>query len=258
MTFGVSPFVDAGTVEWAIPAMLPDVDRHGENGILFLDEITSAAPSVSAAGLSVDSRPAARAVPRTRRVGHIRGGQTARGTVVWTYSMPAPAGQPVFLISRWTLIWMTGWPGPMPITLTTKIIAFFAFFDPTCCLISILHTTRSPSHRHVPGNLPTGPCKNSSDRPDLLTGALQACVGPAAGVELNAFIANLDQMPDLEAIVRGDDIAAPQENRFAVCGRPPRWLAHAIRAKQNGGCRSCARQYPETTQAGSRNVRWVS
>ena len=43
------PFRDKDTVEWAIPAMLPDMKRHGSRGILFLDEITSAAPSVSAA-----------------------------------------------------------------------------------------------------------------------------------------------------------------------------------------------------------------
>ena len=43
------PFRNNGSVEWAIPAMLPNTERHGETGILFLDEITSAAPSVSAA-----------------------------------------------------------------------------------------------------------------------------------------------------------------------------------------------------------------
>lgn len=36
-------------MEWAIPAMLPDAPRHGTQGILFLDEITSAVASVSAA-----------------------------------------------------------------------------------------------------------------------------------------------------------------------------------------------------------------
>ena len=71
-----------------------------------------------------------------------------------------------------------------------------------------------------------------SDRPDLLTGSLQACVGPAAGVELNAFISNLDQMPDLEAIVNGDDIAAPKEIdlQYAVASA---LVGHAIRAKKS-------------------------
>lgn len=43
------PFRNEELVEWAIPAMLPDQQRHGSEGILFLDEITSAPPSVSAA-----------------------------------------------------------------------------------------------------------------------------------------------------------------------------------------------------------------
>ena len=43
------PFRAGDTVEWAVPAMLPDAARHGARGVLFLDEITSAPPSVSAA-----------------------------------------------------------------------------------------------------------------------------------------------------------------------------------------------------------------
>ena len=43
------PFRTGERVEWAPPAMLPNAQRHGETGILFLDEITSAPPSVSAA-----------------------------------------------------------------------------------------------------------------------------------------------------------------------------------------------------------------
>lgn len=43
------PFRNGEQVEWAVPAILPDAQRHGEQGILFLDEITSAPPSVSAA-----------------------------------------------------------------------------------------------------------------------------------------------------------------------------------------------------------------
>ena len=43
------PFRNGEFVEWAAPALLPDARRHGDQGILFLDEITSAPPSVSAA-----------------------------------------------------------------------------------------------------------------------------------------------------------------------------------------------------------------
>ena len=43
------PYRVNNQVDWAIPTMLPDTERHGPEGILFLDEITSAPPSVSAA-----------------------------------------------------------------------------------------------------------------------------------------------------------------------------------------------------------------
>jgi MoxR-like ATPase len=43
------PFRVGERVEWAIPAILPHAERHGARGILFLDEITSAPPAVSAA-----------------------------------------------------------------------------------------------------------------------------------------------------------------------------------------------------------------
>jgi len=43
------PFRNGELVEWSVPAMLPDAKRHGVQGILFLDEITSAPPTVSAA-----------------------------------------------------------------------------------------------------------------------------------------------------------------------------------------------------------------
>src|SRR6056297_1721926 len=59
------PFRSGELVEWAVPAMLPDAGRHGPRGILFLDEITSAAPTVSAAAyqLILDRRLGAYEVP---------------------------------------------------------------------------------------------------------------------------------------------------------------------------------------------------
>ncbi len=46
---------------------------------------------------------------------------------------------------------------------------------------------------------------------NLLAGTLQSCVGPAAGIELKAFIDNLDNLPDIDAILAGEDIAVPEE-----------------------------------------------
>ena len=46
----------------------------------------------------------------------------------------------------------------------------------------------------------------------LLQGSLQGCVGPAAGIELNAFVNSLDRMPDL------DDILAQVRDLFNQFG----------------------------------------
>lgn len=45
------PFKNNDKVEWAVPSMLPDEHQHGAAGILFLDEINSAAPSVFCRGI---------------------------------------------------------------------------------------------------------------------------------------------------------------------------------------------------------------
>jgi hypothetical protein len=50
-----------------------------------------------------------------------------------------------------------------------------------------------------------------ADRPDLLLEALQSCVGPAAGVEVKAFLDHLGRLPDVDAILRGDSDEVPQE-----------------------------------------------
>jgi hypothetical protein len=69
------------------------------------------------------------------------------------------------------------------------------------------------------------------NQPALLQGTLQACVGPAAGVELNAFVNSLDQMPDLDGIVEGTETAVPKEIdlQYAVAAA---LVGRAIRAKE--------------------------
>jgi hypothetical protein len=67
------------------------------------------------------------------------------------------------------------------------------------------------------------------DQTGLLLGALQACVGPAAGIETKAFIDNLGNLPDLDAIVRGESAPVPTEIdlQYAVAAA---LVARAIRA----------------------------
>jgi hypothetical protein len=71
-----------------------------------------------------------------------------------------------------------------------------------------------------------------SDQDGLLLGALQACVGPAAGIEAKAFLDNLGKLPDLDAIARGESAPVPAEIdlQYAVaCAL----VARAVRAEKN-------------------------
>ncbi len=83
------PFKDGDKVEWAVPSMLPDAQKHGAEGILFLDEITSAPPSVSAAAyqLILDRRLGDYQIPDGWAIFAAGNRQGDRGV---TYSMPAP------------------------------------------------------------------------------------------------------------------------------------------------------------------------
>jgi hypothetical protein len=55
-------------------------------------------------------------------------------------------------------------------------------------------------------------------------------VGPAAGIELSAFVENLDKLPDIDAIVRGEKVRVPKETdlQYAVAAA---LVGRAIRAK---------------------------
>jgi len=221
------PFRTDGKVEWAVPSMLPDAERHGEQGILFLDEITSVPPSVSAAAyqLILDRRLGAYVVPDGWAIFAAGNRQGDRGV---TYTMPAPLANRFshfevdINLDDWVL-----WAYANNID--ERVIAFLRFrpellfeFDPAHNPVAF-PSPRSWefSHRAL---------KKFGDMPDLLTGALQACVGPAAGIELAAFVENLDQLPDIDAIVKGEKVAVPKETdlQYAVAAA---LVGRAIREK---------------------------
>lgn len=221
------PFRENGLVEWAIPSLLPDANRHGAQGILFLDEITSAVPSVSAAAyqLILDRRLGDYRVPPGWAIFAAGNRQGDRGV---TYTMPAPLANRFshFEVELNLDDWVT-WAYQNGID--ERIIGFLRFrpeqlfkFDPTQNPVAF-PTPRSWEFAHRA-------LQKFANTPPLLLGSLQACVGPAAGIELKAFVDSLDQMPDLDAILRGEDIKAPKEVdlQYAVASA---LVGRAIRAK---------------------------
>jgi hypothetical protein len=202
------PFRVGESVEWATPALLPNAERHGEQGILFLDEITSAPPSVSAAAyqLILDRRLGEYQVPDGWVIFAAGNRQGDRGV---TYAMPAPLANRFshFDVETHLDDWVL-WAYQNGID--ERIIAFLRFrpellfdFDPAHNPVAF-PSPRSWEFAHRG-------LQKFQDHPDLLQGTLQACVGPAAGIELNAFVNSLEQMPDLDAIVAGEEVPVPEE-----------------------------------------------
>ena len=224
------PFRVEALVEWAVPAMLPNAKRHGQQGFLFLDEITSAPPSVSAAAyqLILDRRLGAYEVPAGWVIIAAGNRQGDRGV---TYSMPAPLANRFshFEVDTHLDDWVA-WAYANGID--ERIIAFLRFrpellfdFDPAHNPVAF-PSPRSWEYAHRA-------LQKFIDQPALLLGSLQACVGQAAGIEVDAFIENLENMPDLDAITRGEAVAVPKEIdlQYAVAAA---LVGRAIKAHQSG------------------------
>jgi hypothetical protein len=209
------PFRAGERVEWSVPALLPDAARHGARGILFLDEITAAPPTVTAAAyqLILD-----------RRLGEYRlppgwvifAAGNRYGDRAVSYVMPAP------LANRFThyeiephLDDWVAWAHASAID--ERVIAFLRFrpdllfhFDAAVNPIAF-PSPRSWEYAHLA-------LAKFEDAPELLAGALQACVGPAAGIELKAFVDHMNELPDIEAIARGEcsDVPKTMDLQYGV------------------------------------------
>jgi hypothetical protein len=224
------PFRVGEQVEWAVPAILPSANKHGAAGVLFLDEITSAPPAVSAAAyqLILDRRLGEYQVPDHWAIFAAGNRQGDRGV---TYSMPAPLANRFshFEVDTNLDDWVA-WAYKSGID--ERIIGFLRFrpellfdFDPAHNPVAF-PSPRSWEFAHRA-------LQKFQDDSDLLQGTLQACVGPAAGIEVTAFVSCLDDMPDLDAICSGAEVSVPKEIdlQYAVAAA---LVGRAIRARESG------------------------
>lgn len=242
------PFRIEDRVEWAPPAMLPSARRHGPRGILFLDEITSAPPTVSAAAyqLILDRRLGEYQVPDSWAIFAAGNRQGDRGV---TYSMPSPLANRFshFEVETHLGDWVAWAYGR---GIDERVIAFLRFrperlfdFDPAHNPVAF-PSPRSWEFAHRA-------LQKFDDQLDLLRGTLQACVGPAAGVELHAFVSSLDQMPNLDAILAGEKVPVPSEIDLqyavaaALVGRAIRGQGEGRLAEILGPILDYARRFPQ-------------
>ncbi len=230
------PFRKGEFVEWSVPAVLPDAKRHGERGILFLDEITSAPPTVSAAAyqLILDRRLGEYTVPEGWAIFAAGNRQGDRGV---TYAMPAP------LANRFThyeveanlddwVMWAHGRD------IDERVIAFLRFrpdlifnFDPAHNPVAF-PSPRSWEFAHRA-------LQKFEVLPNLMLDTLQACIGQSAGVELKAFVDNMTQLPDIDAILDGSDMQVPRSIDLQY-GVASALVRRAVKGKDTGaGSKIC-------------------
>jgi hypothetical protein len=220
------PFREGNHVEWSVPALLPDEKRHGARGILFLDEITSAPPTVTAAAyqLILDRRLGEYRVPDGWAIFAAGNRYGDRGV---TYVMPSP------LANRFThyeieahLDDWVAWAHRAGID--ERVIAFLRFRPD---LLFDFDAARNPVAFPSPRSWEYAHRALSKfrDAPALLLESLQACVGPSAGVELKAFIDHMNELPDLDAIVEGrsGEVPASIDLQYGVASAIVRRAAEA-------------------------------
>jgi len=212
------PFRVGDVVQWAVPALLPDAQRHGPSGVLFLDEITSAPPAVSAAAyqLILDRRLGEYCIPDGWVIFAAGNRQGDRGI---TYAMPAPLAnrfshfEVTVNLDDW-VVWAYA------NGIDERLVAFLRFkpellfaFDPARTLAGEMAFPSPRSWEFAHRAL-----QKFGDSPQLLIGALAACVGQAAGVECAAFIDSLHRLPDLDAITEGRvaDVPGELDLQYAV------------------------------------------
>lgn len=241
------PFRDGRHVVWSVPAILPDAERHGERGILFLDEITSAVPTVTAAAyqLILDRRLGEYAVPNGWAICAAGNRQGDRGV---TFQMPAPLANRFAHyevepdLDDW-IAWAHG------AGIDSRLIAFLRFrpdllfdFDPA------RYTVAFPSPRSW--EFASRALRKFADAPALLSESLKACVGPAAGLACHAYVEHLGALPDPAEVIAGRVHEVPRsvELQYALAAALVRHVARLPPGEQARAASSVlgyARRFPQ-------------
>lgn len=210
------PFKNGDLVDWSIPAILPDENRHGKRGILFLDEITSVPPTVSAAAyqLILDRKLGEYTLPEGWVVFAAGNRQGDRGV---TYSMPAPLANRFshYELSIHLDDWVT-WAYDFGID--EKIIGFLRYRPELLFEFNAEHNPIAfPSPRSW--EFVNRALNKFGDDLKVFRSAASSCVGEVAGVEITSFIEHLTDLPDLDAIIRGEVVTVPKEIdlQYAIC-----------------------------------------
>lgn len=227
------PFKHDDTVVWAVPRLLPDATRHGERGVLFLDEITSAVPTVTAAAyqLILDRRLGEYTVPAGWLIIAAGNRHGDRGV---TYSMPAPLANRFvhYEIEPHLEDWVH-WAYAQGID--TRLIAFLRFRPD---LLFQFDAERQHAAFPTPRSWAYADraLRKFGDEPALLRESLKGCVGAATAAAFGAYLQHLAALPDPRRLLAGESIVLPQavELQYALATAIVQHVARLDRNAQQG------------------------
>lgn len=194
---------ESHTALWAPPSFLP---RDGA-GILFLDELNSAAPAVQASAyqLILDRRVGEYELPIGWAIVAAGNREGDRGVV---YRLPSP------LANRFVHIEMEvnaqDWRDwALKQGIDSRVIGYIAYKNSTLFGFDPLKNERSfptPRSWEAVHSILKSPLPKK-----LWLEAISGAVGDDAAVDFLGFVQVMDKLPDIEAIIRGEDVDSSED-----------------------------------------------
>lgn len=194
---------ESHTALWAPPSFLP---RDGA-GILFLDELNSAAPAVQASAyqLILDRRVGEYELPIGWAIVAAGNREGDRGVV---YRLPSP------LANRFVHIEMEvnaqDWRDwALKQSIDSRVIGYIAYKNSALFGFDPLKNERSfptPRSWEAVHSILKSPLPKK-----LWLEAISGAVGDDAAVDFLGFVQVMDKLPDIEAIIRGEDVDSSED-----------------------------------------------
>ena len=210
------PFLKDGEAVWARPEFLPHVDRDGEKGILFLDEINAAPPATQASAyqLTLDRQVGEYKLPDGWHVWCAGNRESDRAI---TYTLPSPLK--TRLVHLELIVDVDAWKAWAYGKVDPRIIGFISFqngslfkFDPT----KASRTFPCPRTWEMASQI-LGAFDTEDD--DFVREMLTGCVGEGAAAELLGFIKIAMGLPTAEDIIEKENNFVPTDasQLYAIC-----------------------------------------
>lgn len=214
------PAIIDGEARWLPPSDLPNELKHGKKGILFLDELNAAPPSVQAAcfGLVLDRKVGEYTLPAGWRIvaaGNRQGDKAA------AHRMPtALANRFAHIDVDVSIEAFNDWA--RTVQLNAMVLAFLRFRP------NLLHNMAGSELRAFPTPRSWAQVAKIADAPaEIRLGLVQGLVGESAAGEFESFIRTFLSLPKMSDILsKPRETAVPMDMsaKYAIATALPRHL----------------------------------